>query len=130
MIRDGAPKFCLYVGSAILMVSCSSFSGAKDTSISQLARADSLLGTWQWVEVTSGVEFSTTFMPQGQLIQHFRSLNDGYSKNRIGTWQLFGVDTLVIRDAQGADSLCIVKLSEGSLELMRSDSIPLFFECK
>lgn len=113
-----------------LCVSCSSSTQKKEQATEvELSRVDSLLGTWQWADMTGGVQFSTTFMPKGQLVQHFLSLNDGRSKDRIGTWELLG-DTLVIRDAQGPDSLRVVYLGAERLELMRTDSIPLFFERK
>lgn len=113
-----------------LCASCSTSPQTKEqASEVGLSRADSLLGTWYLADMTAGVQFSTTFMPQGQLVQHFLSLNDGRSKDRIGTWELLG-DTLVIRDAQGPDSLRIVDLTAERLDLMRSDSIPLFFERK
>lgn len=80
--------------------------------------------------MTSGVQFSTTFQPKGQLVQHFLSLNDGHAKDRLGTWELLGQDSLIVRDAQGPDTLRIVKLGKDYLELMRPDSIPLFFERK
>lgn len=116
-----------------LIAGCSSSTQTKEGSSQaepELSRADSLLGTWQWSEMTSGVQFSTTFQPKGQLAQHFLSLNDGHAKDRLGTWELIGSDSLIIRDAQGPDTLRIVKLSADYLELMRSDSIPLFFERK
>lgn len=115
-----------------LSTSCSPSAQTKGQSEAtpELSRADSLLGTWQWGEMTSGVKFSTTFQPKGQLTQHFVSLNDGHTKDRLGTWELIGSDTLIVRDAQGPDTLHIVKLNDSMLELMRSDSIPLFFERK
>lgn len=114
-----------------LCVSCSSSTQKKEQATEvELSRVDSLLGTWQWADMTGGVQFSTTFMPKGQLVQHFLSLNDGRSKDRIGTWELIGGDTLVVSDAQGPDTLRILYLGAERLDLMRPDSIPLFFERK
>lgn len=115
-----------------LGASCSPSAQKKEQSeaATEPSRADSLLGTWQWGEMTSGVQFSTTFQPKGQLVQHFLSLNDGHAKDRLGTWELLGQDSLIVRDAQGSDTLRIVKLEPNLLELMRPDSIPLFFERK
>lgn len=135
-LRNTRPQLgarLLTLGLALTLgASCSPSAQTKEQSeaATEPSRADSLLGTWQWGEMTSGVQFSTTFQPKGQLVQHFLSLNDGHAKDRLGTWELLGQDSLIVRDAQGPDTLRIVKLGKDYLELMRPDSIPLFFERK